>query len=117
LMAINRASPKAEQPSQVGALFKLADEFKAHFSATPCKPYFVGVWDTVSSVGWIENPLRPSSDQISGARPQAGAQKTSSRFGLRAFPATSVAVIQRGRAACRKSRSNGCCERRRQPAC
>jgi uncharacterized protein (DUF2235 family) len=21
-------------------------------------PYFVGVWDTVSSVGWIENPLR-----------------------------------------------------------
>jgi uncharacterized protein (DUF2235 family) len=23
-----------------------------------CKPHFVGVWDTVSSVGWIENPIR-----------------------------------------------------------
>ena len=57
-MAINRAKPKANQPSQVSALFKLADEFKAHFSGTPCNPYFVGVWDTVSSVGWIENPLR-----------------------------------------------------------
>jgi uncharacterized protein (DUF2235 family) len=60
LMAINRAQgrTKANQPSQVSALFKLADEFKAHFSGTPCEPYFVGVWDTVSSVGWIENPLR-----------------------------------------------------------
>ncbi len=60
LMAINRAQRriKANQPSQVRALFKLADEFKAHFSGTPCGPYFVGVWDTVSSVGWIENPLR-----------------------------------------------------------
>jgi uncharacterized protein (DUF2235 family) len=60
LMAINRAQgrTKANQPSQVSALFKLADEFKAHFSGAPCKPYFVGVWDTVSSVGWIENPLR-----------------------------------------------------------
>jgi uncharacterized protein (DUF2235 family) len=59
-MAINRAQgrTKANQPSQVNALFKLADEFKAHFSGTPCGPYFVGVWDTVSSVGWIENPLR-----------------------------------------------------------
>jgi uncharacterized protein (DUF2235 family) len=23
-----------------------------------CKPKFVGVWDTVSSVGWVENPLK-----------------------------------------------------------
>jgi len=23
-----------------------------------CRPHFVGVWDTVSSVGWVENPLR-----------------------------------------------------------
>ena len=44
LMAINRAQgrTKANQPSQVSALFKLADEFKAHFSGTPCEPYFVG---------------------------------------------------------------------------
>jgi uncharacterized protein (DUF2235 family) len=37
--------------------FKLAGQFRGTFS-TPCKPWFVGVWDTVSSVGWIENPLR-----------------------------------------------------------
>src|SRR5678816_4216922 len=23
-----------------------------------CKPWFVGVWDTVSSVGWVANPLK-----------------------------------------------------------
>ena len=37
---------------------QLADDFKDHFSITTCTPHFVGVWDTVSSVGWIENPLR-----------------------------------------------------------
>src|SRR5215831_6694365 len=38
-MAINRAhGRKVDQPLR--ALFKLADEFKAHFSGTPCKPYF-----------------------------------------------------------------------------
>jgi uncharacterized protein (DUF2235 family) len=36
--------------------FRLADEFKATFSRK-CRPHFVGVWNTVSSVGWIENPL------------------------------------------------------------
>jgi hypothetical protein len=28
------------------------------FHGPDCKPHFVGVWDTVSSVGWIENPLK-----------------------------------------------------------
>src|ERR1019366_1330126 len=37
--------------------FHLADEFKRSMTWTTCKPAFVGVWDTVSSVGWIENPL------------------------------------------------------------
>ena len=41
-----------------GSVFALADDFKATFSRADCKPWFVGVWDTVSSVGWIENPLR-----------------------------------------------------------
>jgi uncharacterized protein (DUF2235 family) len=27
-------------------------------AGAPCRPHFVGVWDTVSSVGWIENPLK-----------------------------------------------------------
>jgi len=37
--------------------FKLAAQFRGTFS-TACKPWFVGVWDTVSSVGWISHPLR-----------------------------------------------------------
>ena len=38
--------------------FKLAGEFKATFGMLrECKPWFVGVFDTVSSVGWIENPI------------------------------------------------------------
>jgi uncharacterized protein (DUF2235 family) len=36
--------------------FDLASEFKATFSRQ-CTPHFVGVWDTVSSVGWFSNPL------------------------------------------------------------
>jgi uncharacterized protein (DUF2235 family) len=36
--------------------FNLAREFKATFSRS-CKPHFVGVWDTVSSVGWFAHPL------------------------------------------------------------
>lgn len=35
----------------------IVDKFKSTFSCSECKPYFVGVWDTVSSVGWINNPL------------------------------------------------------------
>jgi len=38
--------------------FDLADLFKTNMSRIDCKPWFVGVWDTVSSVGWIENPLK-----------------------------------------------------------
>ncbi len=36
--------------------FKLAGAFKATFSRS-CKIHFVGVWDTVSSVGWLYDPL------------------------------------------------------------
>lgn len=32
--------------------FKVAGDFKKTFSRE-CKPHFVGVWDTVSSVGWV----------------------------------------------------------------
>lgn len=38
--------------------FELACEFKATFSWTAVTVHFLGVWDTVSSVGWVENPLR-----------------------------------------------------------
>jgi uncharacterized protein (DUF2235 family) len=36
--------------------FDLATKFKATFSREP-KMYFIGVWDTVSSVGWLYDPL------------------------------------------------------------
>jgi uncharacterized protein (DUF2235 family) len=50
--------PYAIRMLTVGAKerFKLAAQFKDTFS-TVCKPWFVGVWDTVSSVGWISHPL------------------------------------------------------------
>jgi len=36
--------------------FETADDFKATFSRD-CPVYFEGLWDTVSSVGWITNPV------------------------------------------------------------
>ncbi|PND26040.1 hypothetical protein CN933_17765 [Sinorhizobium sp. M4_45] len=36
--------------------FKLAADFKSELATQDCKPHFVGVWDTVSSVGWIGSP-------------------------------------------------------------
>ena len=41
-----------------GKAFELAEDFRGTFRGTVCKPHFVGVWDTVNSVGWIENPLK-----------------------------------------------------------
>jgi len=42
--------------------FEVAKGFKHTFSVT-CKPHFLGLWDTVSSVGWILDPigLKPGS--------------------------------------------------------
>lgn len=38
-------------------LFDLAHEFKA-ICSRPCPVHFVGVWDTVSSVGWFNSPMK-----------------------------------------------------------
>jgi uncharacterized protein (DUF2235 family) len=43
---------------EVKDYFNLAQDFKGMMARTDCKPWFVGVWDTVSSVGWIANPLK-----------------------------------------------------------
>jgi uncharacterized protein (DUF2235 family) len=48
---------RGTQQSAVDDYFDLAAEFRATYGKTVCAPRFVGVWDTVSSVGWIENPL------------------------------------------------------------
>jgi uncharacterized protein (DUF2235 family) len=51
-----RAKPTAAPDPRVEQYFGLASEFKVTFSRE-CAPHFVGVWDTVSSVGWLSNPL------------------------------------------------------------
>jgi uncharacterized protein (DUF2235 family) len=60
LAAINKTNEKRRETQKelIDNYFRLAREFKDHFCLQGCNPHFVGVWDTVSSVGWIENPLR-----------------------------------------------------------
>jgi uncharacterized protein (DUF2235 family) len=59
MMALKKA--RETDPSRyaktINDYFSLASEFKTTM-ARECRPWFVGVWDTVSSVGWIENPLK-----------------------------------------------------------
>jgi len=59
LMAIHAIDSKGGNRSvEEKRYFNLAADFKSTFSTRNCTPWFVGVWDTVSSVGWYENPLR-----------------------------------------------------------
>lgn len=61
MMAIQKArksaADKARYRQLVDDYFDLAGRFKSTM-ALPCPLHFVGVWDTVSSVGWIDNPLK-----------------------------------------------------------
>jgi uncharacterized protein (DUF2235 family) len=43
---------------RVDAKFAKAREICTVFATRACKPHFVGVWDTVSSVGWAFSPTR-----------------------------------------------------------
>jgi uncharacterized protein (DUF2235 family) len=43
--------------------FKIAAGFRMTFSV-PCKPYFLGLWDTVTSVGWILDPVHLDSGAL-----------------------------------------------------
>ena len=59
MLAINRARPgKSKDDDAIRQYFDLANSFKNTMSRTICSPWFVGVWDTVSSIGWIANPLK-----------------------------------------------------------
>jgi uncharacterized protein (DUF2235 family) len=59
LMAIQKARRQGDAQSEaMRTVFELAARFKETFSSTDCRPHFVGLWDTVSSVGWYNNPLR-----------------------------------------------------------
>jgi uncharacterized protein (DUF2235 family) len=53
LMGIQRAKDQATAKDY----FELAAEFKRTMSCGNPRIRFAGIWDTVSSVGWIENPL------------------------------------------------------------
>jgi uncharacterized protein (DUF2235 family) len=50
---INDAETRADK----NRFFDAARDFRDIFSDRSCTIAFVGLWDTVSSVGWIENPL------------------------------------------------------------
>jgi uncharacterized protein (DUF2235 family) len=54
LTAIQRAGDNNDAAK---IYFELAAEFKRTMSCAQPRLRFVGIWDTVSSVGWIENPL------------------------------------------------------------
>jgi uncharacterized protein (DUF2235 family) len=54
MMAIQRAGGNQDKTK---AYFELAREFKQTMSCAGPKIRFAGVWDTVSSVGWVDNPL------------------------------------------------------------
>ena len=57
MMAINNLGDTDKDREARREYFALAAQFRSHYSRARCKPYFVGVWDTVSSVGWIDNPI------------------------------------------------------------
>lgn len=58
LMAIQ----KARSPQDVTAYFELAHQFREAMACAKPPIHFVGVWDTVSSVGWLDNPLHLPSE-------------------------------------------------------
>lgn len=56
---------------QVGAKFAKAAEVRSFFATRDCKPHFVGVWDTVSSVGLLSPtriPYTAKNDHIAVGR-------------------------------------------------
>ncbi len=55
MLAIERGLLKNKK-DKTNEYFDLARQFRDSM-ARPCAVHFVGVWDTVSSVGWIGNPL------------------------------------------------------------
>lgn len=51
------AISKIGDKRKVDAYFRLAEEYSETLGSGPCRPHFLGVWDTVNSVGWIGSPL------------------------------------------------------------
>ena len=51
------AMAKARDGAPYDQCEQLAKDFKKTISSRDCKTHFLGVWDTVNSVGWIGTPL------------------------------------------------------------
>jgi uncharacterized protein (DUF2235 family) len=51
------ALAKAKPGARYETCLQLAQDFKKTISSRECKTHFLGVWDTVNSVGWIGSPL------------------------------------------------------------
>ena len=113
---------------QDDASFQVAAQFKATFSRE-CKPHFVGVWDTVSSVGWAWDPLhlpytaRNPDLRIGRHAVSIDERRSFFRQNLWSQPLPGQDIKQvwfagvhsdvgggyaKPRAACRKSHSSGC---------
>ena len=63
MMGIERAreantTRAAEADGAITKYFRLAEDFRQTMCRTNCEPHFVGVWDTVASVGWKDSPLK-----------------------------------------------------------
>ena len=58
MLAVEKLRDADGKDPRIDEYFDLARAFKATFSSRSCRPHFVGLWDTVSSVGWVANPLR-----------------------------------------------------------
>jgi uncharacterized protein (DUF2235 family) len=56
--AILQLLAPALNKKRVDAKFAKARSVREIFASQTCKPHFVGVWDTVSSVGWVYSPTR-----------------------------------------------------------
>lgn len=54
---LQRLAPSLNE-KRVNAKFAKARSVREIFAARTCKPHFVGVWDTVSSIGWVYSPTR-----------------------------------------------------------
>ena len=112
MMAIQRAGRRRRRAAKVDDYFALAREFKRTVSRE-CKPWFLGVWDTVSSVGWIENPLHSVRRRQSRhrARPACDRHRRTPRI----FSKQPVAARRRRREAARTKgyRSSMVCRRAR----
>lgn len=75
--------------------FRLAAEFKGALSTGECNPRFLGVWDTVSSVGWVANPLSlPDTAKLPGVQSIRHAVSIDER---RAFFRTNLVVRDKDR--------------------